>query len=255
MTIKSGIYVDAENIRLCGGYGMQYNILAQCATRENAVLLKASCYIAEDYERTQTDKEFKNKLFNYYNILQKYGFKVIRRRIKKYTDENGVISVKANMDMDLTMDAITQCRNLDRIIIVTGDGDFIKPIQYIQSRGCHVTVIGFDNVNRKLQEVADLYVSGYLIADLLPIKIPVDSTENWYRGFVYSYMDKGFGFIRCPSMEQKHGTDNLFFHISNVNPDLVSIIKHPSSNVIYEFCIQRCNDNKLEAVDIRRIKI
>jgi len=46
--LKTGIYVDAENIRLCGGYGMRYDVLVELAGVGKSVLLRANSYLAED---------------------------------------------------------------------------------------------------------------------------------------------------------------------------------------------------------------
>ena len=36
--LKTGIYVDAENIRMCGGYGMRYDVLVELANAGNSTL-------------------------------------------------------------------------------------------------------------------------------------------------------------------------------------------------------------------------
>ena len=60
--LKSGIYVDAENIRMCGGYGMRYDVLAELGSVGNSTLLRANSYLAEDRERTKDDPEYRQKL-------------------------------------------------------------------------------------------------------------------------------------------------------------------------------------------------
>ena len=67
--LKTGIYVDAENIRLCGGYGMRYDVLVDLANTGGSVMLRANCYLAEDRARTQEDQEYRQKLYRYHDVF------------------------------------------------------------------------------------------------------------------------------------------------------------------------------------------
>ena len=167
--LKTAIYVDAENIKMCGGYGMRYDVLVGLANNTNSVMLRANCYLAEDHERTQRDPDYRQKVYSYHNILRQCGFKIIKKYVRRFKDEDGNITTKANADMDLAIDALLQARNLDRIILLTGDGDFLRLIIALQNMGCRVEVIGFHNVSKELREVADSYISGFLVPGLLPI--------------------------------------------------------------------------------------
>jgi uncharacterized LabA/DUF88 family protein/cold shock CspA family protein len=251
--MKVGVYVDAENVRMCGGYGMQYNVLTTYAKTFGTVL-KATCYIAEDYKRTQTDLEFKNKIATYYDVLKKYGFKIVKKHIKKYIADDGSISVKANMDMELAVDMITQSGNLDILILLTGDGDFIKPIQYIQSQGCCVIVVGFDYVNKQLKEVADIYQSGFLIEGLIPIKKETIA-DKWFRGTIHSFFeDKGYGFISSKEVHKIFKKETLFFHISYVDTHIPVSYLQPSDRIFEFQVLEKDDKNKLDAINIRLIK-
>ena len=114
--LKTAIYVDAENIKMSGGYGMRYDVLVGLANSKNSVMLRANCYLAEDSERTQRDQEYRQKVYSYHNILRNCGFKIIKKYVRRFQDEDGNITTKANADMDLAIDALLQARNLDRII-------------------------------------------------------------------------------------------------------------------------------------------
>ena len=252
MTLKTGIYVDAENIRLCGGYGMRYDILVDLANSGESTLLRANCYLAENGERTKEDREYKLKLYRYHDILRQCGFKVIKKFVKHFVDDEGILTTKANADMDLAIDALLQARNLDRIILLTGDGDFIRLVQALQNMGCRVEVIAFNNVSGELKEEADSFLSGFLIPGLLPI---TNEGRNWYRGFPINYnADRGFGFMRYYRMSAQGLTvDSVFFHCSQSNVTSDSMFQ--DSNNIFEFKIVENpdNNNKTEARDIRSI--
>ncbi len=58
----------------------------------------------------------------------------------------------------MTVDAIRMAETLDVIVIVSGDGDFIPLVEYLQNRGRQVEVIAFrETSSGKLTEVADIY--------------------------------------------------------------------------------------------------
>jgi hypothetical protein len=77
--LKTGVYVDAENIRLCGGYGMRYDILVELANAGDSILLLANSYLAEDRVRTREDDEYRQKLYRYHDVLRQCGFKVMQK--------------------------------------------------------------------------------------------------------------------------------------------------------------------------------
>lgn len=248
--LKTGIYVDAENIRLCGGYGMRYDVLVELANLGQSVLLRANSYVAEDSARTHDDPEYRQKLYRYHDVLRQCGFKVIKKYVKHFVDDEGILTTKANADMDLAIDALLQARNLDRIILLTGDSDFIRLVLALQNMGCRVEVIAFNNVSTELKETADSYLSGFLIPGLLPIH--TTSGENRQRGISVNYnADRGFGFMRYYAMK-KEGLvpETVFFHCSksNVAHDGVFL----DSNNVFEFKIVKNSENnsRTEAWDI-----
>ncbi|MEN8189691.1 MAG: NYN domain-containing protein [Thermodesulfobacteriota bacterium] len=251
--LKTGIYVDAENIRLCGGYGMRYDVLVDLANRGNSVMLRANSYLAEDRERTKEDRDYRQKLYRYHDILRQCGFKVIKKYVKHFVDDEGILTTKANADMDLAIDALLQARNLDRILLLTGDSDFIRLVLALQNMGCRVEVIGFNNVAGDLKEAADSYLSGFLVPGLLPIAAAED--EERQRGTVVNYNpDRGFGFMRYYIQEDDGlSPTTVFFHCSKSNTANDNGFLNP--NNIFEFrIVKNSENNRTEAVDIRSIE-
>jgi uncharacterized LabA/DUF88 family protein len=250
--LKTGIYVDAENIRLCGGYGMRYDILVDLANLGKSVLLRANSYLAEDRARTKEDHEYRLKLYRYHDILRQCGFKVIKKYVQHYVDDEGILTTKANADMDLAIDALLQARNLDRVILLTGDGDFVRLVVALQNMGCRVEVIAFNNVSGQLKEIADSYLSGFLIPGLLPIQ--ASHNENWQRGVAVNYnQERGFGFMRYYTMKTEGLlAETVFFHCSKSNVTNDSLFLDPAS--IFEFrVVTNTDNNRTEAWDIRAI--
>lgn len=232
--IKTGIYVDAENVRLCGGYGMRYDVLNKYASIPPSIVLRANSYVVEDLERTKKDDDYRRKLYRYHDILRSCGFKLIKKYVQRYVDADGEVSVKANADMDLAIDALQQSRNLDRIILLSGDGDYERLVVALQNQGCRVEVIGFQFVSHKLKEIADYYLSGLLIPGLLPR----DEESKILRGYPISYWpEKGYGFMRSMKMDDDGiHEEEIFFHHSHLAEEISPSYLTRTSNV-FEFTV------------------
>ncbi|MCB1759799.1 MAG: NYN domain-containing protein [Gammaproteobacteria bacterium] len=200
-TLKVGVFVDAENIKFNGGYQLKYDVLRRFAARDQGTLLRLNTYLAFDQERAREDQEYAKKSSSYQQIVRDFGWKIIVKKVRRYTDDEGNITTKANADLDLAVDAMLQAENLDLVLLVTGDGDFLQVVEALQNRGCRVELLGFKNVSRRLQQQADAFYRGYLIPDLLPFAH--DPRNEWgtpgfyVRGVCTKWFgDKGFGFLR-----------------------------------------------------------
>jgi uncharacterized LabA/DUF88 family protein len=70
-------------------------------------------------------------------------------------------SKKADWDIGMAVDALRMSDFLDVVILVTGDGDFIPLIQYLQyGKGRSVEVAAFGRTaSGKLQEIADQFIN------------------------------------------------------------------------------------------------
>jgi len=66
---------------------------------------------------------------------------------------------KADWDVGLAVDAIKIAPRLDSVIIVSGDGDYIPLVEYLQTMGVQVEVVSFGkSTSSKLIEVVDDFV-------------------------------------------------------------------------------------------------
>ena len=71
-----------------------------------------------------------------YESLQKAGYELVLKPTTSYTDADGNITVKGNVDTDLVLYAVgREYNNYDKAVIVTGDGDFISLIEYLAEKG------------------------------------------------------------------------------------------------------------------------
>jgi uncharacterized LabA/DUF88 family protein len=200
-TLKVGVFVDAENIKLNGGYQLRYDILRHFASRHGGMQLRLNTYLAFDRERAEHDPDYAKKSLAYQATVREFGWKVIVKDVRRYYDEEGNVTTKANADLDMAVDAMLQVENLDQVLLVTGDGDFLQVVEALQNRGCRVELLAFKNISRELQRQVDSFYSGYLIPDLLPISY--EPKNNWgevgscVRGICTKWFpDKGYGFLR-----------------------------------------------------------
>ena len=199
--LKVGVFVDAENIKYNGGYQMRYDVLRRFAGRSGGTVLRLNTYLAFDQDRAKEDPDYAKKSRIYQQMVRDFGWKITVKAVRRYTDEEGNLTTKANADLDLAVDAMLQAENLDLILLATGDGDFLQLVNALQNKGCRVELIGFKNVSRQLQKQVDAFYSGYLVPDLLPISY--EPRNEWgkpgscVRGVCSKWFaDKGYGFLR-----------------------------------------------------------
>jgi uncharacterized LabA/DUF88 family protein len=264
---KLGVYVDAANISRNGGQRMQYEVLREFACRDHAEALRLNVYLSYDEERAEANSSYREKARSYQSALRELGYKVIEKRVKWFEDESGNRFGKSNADLDMAVDVLLQSENLDRVLLVTGDGDFVQVVRALQNKGCRVEVLAFDNVSDELRREADMFISGYLVPGLLPTRGDDYFAPLWgelgsrVRGYCYHHDDnKGFGFMRflvklSPYLWKTDSRDSdspyrtAFFHDSSL-PEGFNVMKLPSRHHIFEFTLAEPNGKQPVATDI-----
>jgi uncharacterized LabA/DUF88 family protein len=226
-SIKIGVFVDAENVRYNGGYQLRYDVLRLFASRYGGSLLRLNTYMAYDNERAKEDPEYGRRARTYQQMVRDFGWKIIVKDVRRYTDEEGNVTTKANADLDMAVDAMLQSEKLDLLLLVTGDGDFLQVVTAMQDRGCRVELLGFRNVSQELRRQVDDYYSGFLIPDLLPISY--EPRNEWgqagscVRGVCSKWFpEKGYGFLRF---------------LKQIDPNIwITDPRHPESPYASVFC-------------------
>jgi uncharacterized LabA/DUF88 family protein len=69
------------------------------------------------------------------------GYTVVTKAVKEFTDASGRRKVKANMNIELTIDAMDLAYQIDQMVLFSGNGDFRSLVEAVQRRGVRVTVI------------------------------------------------------------------------------------------------------------------
>lgn len=268
-TAKVGVYCDVANMYRNGGQRMQYDVLREFACRDYAEPVRLNAYVTFDAERAKHDFTYRDGAKSFHSKLRDYGYKVIVKEIHWYKDDSGSRYGKADADLDLAVDALLQSQNLHRVLIASGDGDFVNVVRALQNRGCRVEIVALDNGSSKLKQEADLYISGFLIPDMIPLTRGAGgSRPEWgeigsrVRGFCYWHEpERGFGYFRFlrevgPGLwftDARHPDspyETAFFHDSNL-PSAVRPANLPSRRHVFEFELAPSEKSDgLQALDI-----
>ncbi|MCP3958606.1 MAG: NYN domain-containing protein [bacterium] len=274
-TAKVGVYCDVANMYRNGGQRMQYDVLREFACRDWAEPVRLNAYVTYDAERAKRDFNYRDGAKSFHSKLRDYGYKVIVKEIRWYHDDSGNRFGKADADLDLAVDALLQSEKLNRVLIASGDGDFVNVVRALQNRGCRVEIVSLDNASNALRQEADLFISGFLIPGLIPMSHTpgadrVDRVEwgeigSRVRGWCYWHeADRGFGYLRFlqevgPGLwftDARHPDspyETAFFHDSNLPPH-VRASHLPSRRHVFEFELQPSEKaDGLQALDLELV--
>lgn len=263
MSNSIGIYVDTVNVTMNGGFGLRYDILRRFACRSGGYPAQLNAYLALDERRAEEDQSYRRKTNRFSEVLRDFQYKVIEKPVQYYTDsETGETIIKSTVSMDMAVDMVRQSQNLDQLVLLTNNGNYVSVINAVQQNGCRVELVGFDDVPRFLKNEVDTYISGYLIPGLLPIESPYEwgQVGSRVRGVCYDFShDDGYGFFRYLSEINEHlwVTDSrhedspyktVFAHISEFEENFDTSYL-PSRDLIFEMDLVK-NDKGLFAENI-----
>lgn len=213
VVLKSGIFLDVENLMRNGGWGIRYDVVTAMVEEQGSVALRANAYMAIDVLREARDSGYRQKKDAYRSAIRRNGYHLVLKQVMRYRDEEGAEVVKANADLDLAVDALLQSDNLDYVLLGTGDGDFVRLVRALQGRGKRVDVLSFANTSSELRETADRYICGFLVPGL----VKADNESTRMRGIMHGVdEDRGFGFLTVRTGLSPHEVrEDVFLHISD----------------------------------------
>ena len=136
------MYHSAKNL-----YGARVNFgeLLKIATAGRE-LVRALAYVV----RSDTEEERA-----FFDALEKFGFELKSKDLQIFAGG----TKKGDWDVGLTVDAIRLARQLDAVVIVSGDGDYEPLVEYLKSAGVIVEVVAFRrSTSSRLVEAADNFV-------------------------------------------------------------------------------------------------
>lgn len=89
---------------------------------------------------------------NFFEALEKLGIETKTKDLQVF--HSG--TKKGDWDVGLTVDAIKMAPRLDSVVIISGDGDYIPLVEYLQTMGVQVEVVSFGkSTSTNLREACD----------------------------------------------------------------------------------------------------
>lgn len=144
---RVGVFIDTQNLYHSAkniyharvNFG---NVLKDAVAGRKLVRARAYAVTTESGE----EKSF-------FEALQKLGIEMRLKELQVFAGG----AKKADWDVGIAVDAITASPKLDTVVLLTGDGDFIPLVRYLQNHGgCQVEIVTFGrSASLKLKESAD----------------------------------------------------------------------------------------------------
>jgi uncharacterized LabA/DUF88 family protein len=160
---KVGIFLDVPNLIYAAeqiGARIHFGKLLDFLT-EGRQLVRATAYapITDDPSTRFESQRFVLPVLN-------NGYKIVTKPWKRFADGG----MKANFDIELAVDILTMSDRLDIVVVLSGDGDFRRVCELVESKGVRVEVVSFAaSTAMELRSVADSYIDlGSILHMLTP---------------------------------------------------------------------------------------
>ena len=156
---RIGLFIDGSNLYAAAralAFDIDYKRLLELFASEGT-LIRAFYYTA-----LLEDQEY-SPIRPLVDWLDYNGYTMITKPTKEFTDTSGRRKIKGNMDIELAVDALEMAEHLDHIVIFSGDGDFRRLVEAIQSKGVRVSVVSTVHsqppmVADELRRQADIFI-------------------------------------------------------------------------------------------------
>ncbi|MFH1473246.1 MAG: NYN domain-containing protein [bacterium] len=81
------------------------------------------------------------KRMRFYRKLESFGYKLFLKPVKLYEQEDETTKRKANCDVDMAFHLMKEKDNFDRVLILSGDGDFLPVLKYLRQTKKEVIIL------------------------------------------------------------------------------------------------------------------
>ncbi|MBI4268504.1 NYN domain-containing protein [Candidatus Uhrbacteria bacterium] len=144
---RIGVFIDVGNMYHSAKnlYNARVNFKAILETAiADRKLIRAIAYVVKS---NSVEEE------SFFEALEKQGFELKMKDLQVFAGG----AKKGDWDVGMAVDAIKSADKLDVVVLVTGDGDFVPLVTYLdENKGCVVEVIAFgETASGKLKEAAD----------------------------------------------------------------------------------------------------
>ena len=163
---KIALFIDGANLYATSkslGFDIDYKRLLQ-EFQGKGYLLRAYYYtaLAEDQEYSSI-----RPLIDW---LDYNGYTVITKPTKEFVDASGRRKINGNMDIELAFHVMEMAEYIDHLVLFSGDGDFRRVCELVESKGVRVEVVSFAaSTAMELRSVADSYIDLGSILHMLQV--------------------------------------------------------------------------------------
>jgi uncharacterized LabA/DUF88 family protein len=81
------------------------------------------------------------KRVRFYIKLDEFGYHLILKPVKTFYDEEGIPTRKANCDVDMAFQIMKDEDSFDRLLVLSGDGDFLPVLKYMREKKKKILVL------------------------------------------------------------------------------------------------------------------
>lgn len=160
---RVGVLVDVQNLyysaRVLYSKKVNFKQVLEDAVSERK-LIRAIAYGIKTEEGLEEP---------FFEAMEKNGYEMKTKDLQIFPGG----AKKGDWDVGITVDAIKLSKKLDVVVLVSGDGDYVPLVEYLQNTaGCRVEVIAFgESTSAKLRDVADDFIdmsadkARYLVRD------------------------------------------------------------------------------------------
>ena len=131
---RVGVFIDAQNLYHSARHLFNKRVNFEAVLNEAVAgrkLIRALAYVITSEAGDES---------TFFEALTKQGIETKTKDLQIFADG----SKKADWDVGIAVDAITLAHKLDAVILISGDGDFVPLVKYLQHHsGIQVEVVSF----------------------------------------------------------------------------------------------------------------
>jgi uncharacterized LabA/DUF88 family protein len=129
-----GVFVDVANVELAvdklNRRVSWSKVLKKLSKDRHLICAVAYSPVHEDINVSMESQRFTEPFVN-------QGYRIVAKPLKKFSDG----TVKANVDIEMTIEILEMLERLDVLCLVSGDGDFEPLVRTAQAKGVKVEVV------------------------------------------------------------------------------------------------------------------
>ena len=151
--LRSGVFIDGSNV-------MWGSLTVSKEKRWLIDFAKLKTYLDKEYkplfvkyygieDMKPREARFKTRakfMTHIYRKLTQLGYELITKPLKYIRLQDGRFTTKGDMDVEITMGIMDNMDTLDRIILISGDSDYLPLIERMHNKSKQIIIIAFDKL-------------------------------------------------------------------------------------------------------------